>query len=267
MRREVLAGIHWIQEPGPSRAGIARDVAAAGQSWYSPGRTLHISQSAFLFAGDRTLLFDTLSPAASDQVLADLDEALGGRSLDYLVVSHPDVPHAGNTHRILEAHPDATLMAPAVGDTHALYHLEEAVKLRPGEEIDLGGHRIRVLEATFLDAAMSIWLFEENARMLLPVDWLGFPLMEGEFLRFADELDAPVDVDRLAEFHGRVMFWFQYVDVAKVRTEIDRLWRELAPEILAPAHGVVIRREPRRFFEAMKDVVARVSRAGRSGVV
>jgi len=267
MHREIHPGFHWIQEPGPSRDGIARDVEAGGQGWYEPGRTLHISQSAFLFADDSTLLFDTLSPASSEEILSDLTEILGGRGLDYLVVSHPDVPHAGNTHRILEAHPEATLVAPAVGDTHALYHLEDAWKVGPGDVIDLGALRLRVLEATFLDAAMSIWLMEERTGCLLPVDWLGFPLMDGEFLRYVDELDAPVDVDRLTEFHGRVMFWFQYVDVPKVHAEIDRLWRELEPAVLAPAHGLVIRREPRRFFEMMKDVVSRVSEAGRSGVV
>lgn len=267
MPREVLPGVHWIQEPGPARSGIARAVEASGQGWYRPGTPLHISQSAFLFVGDRTLLFDTLSPASTQRILDELAECLDGRALDYLVVSHPDVPHAGNTHQILDAHPDATLVAPAVGETHALYHLEEARKVSPGDLLDLGGHRIRVLDATFLDAAMSIWLMEENSRMLLPVDWLGFPLMAGEFLRYVDELEAPVDVDRLTEFHGRVMFWFQYVDVEKVHAEIERLWRELEPELLAPAHGLVVRRNPRRFFDAMKDVVARVSEAGRSGVV
>lgn len=267
MAREILPGVHWIQEPGPSRHGIARAVEEDGQGWYRPGASLHISQSAFLFTGDETLLFDTLSPASSKEILAELDACLDGRCLDYLVVSHPDVPHAGNTHRILHAHPDATLVAPAVGENHALYHLGAAHKVAPGDLLDLGGHRIRVLEATFLDAAMSIWLMEENAGLLLPVDWIGFPLMDGEFLRCEDELEAPVDVDRLTEFHGRVMFWFQYVDVPKVQAEIDRLWRELRPRMLGPAHGVVIRRDPRRFFEAMKEVVARVSETGRSGVV
>lgn len=267
MHREVLPGIHWIQEPGPAREGIARAVADAGPAWYRPGRSVHISQSAFLLVGERSLLFDTLSPAASDQILEGVGEILGGRALDYLVVSHPDVPHAGNTHRILRAHPDATLVAPALGDTHELYHLGDALHVAPGDELDLGGHRVVFVEATFLDAAMSIWMREENTRTLFPVDWLGFPLMDGEFLRCVDEIEAPVDVDRLVEFHGRVMFWFQYVEVEKVHAEIDRLWREHEPRFVAPAHGLVIREEPRRYFEAMKDVVRRVSDEGRIGVV
>jgi len=197
MHREFLPGMHWIQEPGPAREGIARAVADAGSAWYRPGRTLHISQSAFLLVGEESLLFDTLSPAASDQILADVSEILGERTLDYLVVSHPDVPHAGNTYRILAAHPGARLVAPALGDTHELYHLEDALLVAPGDELDLGGHRVRFVEATFLDAAMSIWMREENTRTLFPVDWLGFPLMDEEFLRCVDELEAPVDVDRL----------------------------------------------------------------------
>jgi len=267
MHREILPGIHWIQEPGPARAGIARAVVEANPAWYRQGRTVHISQSAFLLLGERSLLFDTLSPAASDQILADTDEILAGRPLDYLVVSHPDVPHAGNTHRILRAHPETALVAPAVGDTHELYHLNDALKVGPGDALDLGGLRANFVEATFLDAAVSIWMREEETETLFPVDWLGFPILGGEFLRCVDEIDTPVDVDRLTEFHGRVMFWFQYVDVPKVHAEIDRLWERHRPAFLGPAHGLVIRDEPRRYFEAMKEGVARVSAEGRIGVV
>lgn len=267
MHREILPGIHWIQECGPDRTGIAAELVERGESWYPPGTPLHIPQNAYLFAGERTLLFDTLSPDATDVVVAGLDEILDGRPLDYLVVSHPDVPHAGNTHRILGQYPSCTLVAPAVGDIHALYHLDESLKVNPGDTIDLGGRTVRFLEATFLDAAMSVWMAEETSGMLLPVDWLGFPHFGGECLRFVDEIEDRVGIGRLTEFHSRVMFWFQYVDVPKVQAEIDNLARVLAPRIIGPSHGLVIRDNALEYFEMMKEVVARVAAAGRTGVL
>lgn len=267
MHREIAPGIHWIQECGPDRREIARSVQARGQTWYEPGRPLHIPQNIFLVRGERTLLFDTCSPAAGDSVLDDLASVLGDHPLDYLVVSHPDVPHAGNTPRILERHPRCTLVAPAVGDIHALYHLEDALKVAPGDALDLGGKRVRFHEATFLDAAMSTWMTEETEGLFLPVDWLGFPHMGGECLRFVDELDAEVGVDRLTEFHSRVMFWFQYVDVARVQAEVDRLQATFGDLMVGPSHGLVIRRDAGRFYEMMHEVVARVAEAGRVGVL
>lgn len=267
MHREVAPGIHWIQECGPDRQEVARSVLERGQSWYEPGRALHIPQNVYLFSGERTLLFDTCSPAAGDRVLEDLAECLDGRGLDYLVVSHPDVPHAGNTPRILRRYPECRLVAPAVGDIHALYHLEDSLKVAPGDRIDLGGLSVRFHEATFLDAAMSVWMSEETTRFFMPVDWLGFPHMGGECLKCVDELDAEVGIERLTEFHSRVMFWFQYVDVDTVNADVDRLAAAFGDYVIGPAHGLVIRENVPAYFEMMKEVVARVAESGRVGVL
>lgn len=66
---------------------------------------MYIPQNAYLLADEEGLLFDTLSPASTETVLAELDRRLGDDGLDYLVPSHPDVPHAGNAVAILEDHP------------------------------------------------------------------------------------------------------------------------------------------------------------------
>lgn len=267
MAREFSPGMFCIQECGPNRTAFVRSRNTYPNDWYVQGRAVHIPQNAYLLEGERSLLYDTLSPAGGDQVLSELAEVLDGRPLDYLVVSHPDVPHAGNTGRILRAYPDTTLVAPAVGETHRLYHLEDSLKVAPGDRLDLGGLEVVFREATFLDAPISIWMVEETTNTLFPADWLGFPHMGGECGRFVEELELEVSLSRLIEFHGRVMFWHEYVDVEKTQAEIDRLIRELAPSMVAPAHGLVIREDPVRYMEMMKEVVAAVSERGRVGTL
>lgn len=267
MAREVRPGLFAIQECGPHRDAFVDGRNTYPEDWYEEGREVHVPQNAYLLVGERSLLFDTLSPAGGARILGELDDLLGEEGLDYLVVSHPDVPHAGNAARILRAHPGATLVAPDVGSAHALYHLEDARKVGPGDEIDLGGPKVRFHEATFLDAPMSIWMSEVGSRTLFPVDWLGFPHMDGECGKFVDELEADVTLSRLIEFHGRVLFWYAYVDLAKVRAEIDRLVERLAIEALAPAHGLVIREDPLRYVELAREAAAAIRRRGRVGTL
>lgn len=267
MAREFSPGMYCIQECGPDRKAFVRSRNTYPDDWYVEGQAVHIPQNAFLVRGERSLLYDTLSPAGGDQIEAEIEEILGDAPLDYLVVSHPDVPHAGNTLRILQAHPEATLVAPAVGDTHALYHLETAMKVAPGDRLELGGPTIVFREATFLDAPLSIWMMEERTRTLFSADWLGFPHMGDECGKFVDELEREISLSRLIEFHGRVMFWYEYVDVEKTGAEIDRLIRTLAPKMVAPAHGLVIRENTPRYMEPMKDVVAAISERGRVGTL
>jgi flavorubredoxin len=266
MNREVFPGIFWIQECD-DRVEFVEKFQREPPDWYAAGREVHIPQNSYLFVASRSLLFDTLSPVAGGEIVEQVRAILGERPLDYLVVSHPDVPHAGNTMKILRAWPEATLVAPRSGGTHALYHLDGAHKVGPGDTIDLDGFVVRFHEATFLDAAMSIWMSEERTRLLLPVDWLGFPHMDGECLKRVDEIESPITVSRLTEFHGRVMFWFQYVDVPKVHAEIDRLARTFASYEVAPSHGLVMREEFPRVMAMMKEVVDRVADHGRLGVL
>lgn len=259
-----------IQECGPDRTGFADDRNRHPVDWYEPGRAVHVPQNAYLLRGsDKTLLFDTLSPAGRDQLLGELDALLDGDRLDYLVVSHPDVPHAGNALAVMRAHPDCTLVAPAVGSTHALYHLDQAMKVSPGDSLDLGGHHVRFHEAVFLDAPISIWMSEESSGTLFPVDWLGIPHLDGECGRLAGELDLSKDewISRLIEFHGRVMFWFEYVKVLRVHRQIDWIANELAPRRLAPAHGAFALEDPESLIHWMKPVVETIVERGSVGAL
>lgn len=267
-RRDVWPGIHWIQECGGHQAGIARAVLARGSDWYTADRQMYIPQNAFLVDGEKTLLLDTLSPASGDRVMSGLEALLGDRPLDYLVISHPDVPHAGNTGRILRRYPDCQLVAPRQGDTHALYHLDEALHVGPEDEIDLGGRVVRFPKAVFLDAAIHTWMTEETNRVLFTVDWLGTPHLDGESLLRADELDAEIGVDRLEEFHSRVLFWFQYVDPDKVIAATDAIAEAYEGYGVAPAHGVPTLGDlTARYYPLMNEVVRRVAATGRRGVL
>ena len=205
--REVAPGIYWIAEPGPDRSHFVEDQYEMAPAWYDPDDTLHVPQHAYLLADERSLLFDTLSPASKDEIVATLDDLLED-GLDYLVVSHPDVPHAGNAMTILDAYPEASLVAPTYGNGHELYHLDDAMHVAAGETIDLGDLCVEFTRATFPDAPIHIWMIEQTTKTLFPVDWLGYPHRGAETMMFPSEFETELTVDRLVQFHGRVLFWF-----------------------------------------------------------
>ncbi len=264
--REIAPGIHWIAEPGPDRSHFIEDQYDRHPAWYDPADSLHVPQHAYLLDDEESLLFDTLSPACKPDIVETLTERLDD-GLDYLVVSHPDVPHAGNAMAILEAFPDATLVAPAYGNAHALYHLDDAVHVAAGDTINLGALEVEFVEASFPDAPIHIWMRELTTETLFPVDWLGYPHRGVETMAFPAEFDTELTVDRLVQFHGRVLFWFQYVDVDAVTAEIDRLIQDFEPVIVAPGHGNPIREGATDVMARAKEVVAAVQRDGRVGTL
>jgi len=263
MPREIAPGLTWVQEDGPDRSHF---VADDPPSWYAAEEPMYVAQNAYLLdGGDETLLFDTLSPASTDRILDAVNESVD--TLDYVVVSHTDVPHAGNAGALLEAHPEATLVAPRYGRGHGLYHLDDARFVGEGDRLDLGELTVDFHEAPFPDSPVHCWMSERETGTLFTVDWFGYPHAASESLAFADEFDRPVSVDRLAEFHSRVLFWFAYVDVPRVHRAIDRLAERHDPAMLAPAHGNPVRRDVDAAIERSKDVVEVVHDRGRRGAL
>lgn len=267
MPREIADNFYWIQECGADRSSFVTEVDGPDPAWYDEDEELHIGQCAYLFTGEQSLLFDSLSPASSERIISLLENLLDGDKLDYLAVSHPDVPHAGNTARILREYPEATLVAPKYGTGHELYHLDDAMHVSEGDTIDLGQYTVAFHEATFLDAALHMWMSELETNTLFPVDWFGYPHTGSECRKFADEFDYPITPDRLMEFQGRVLFWHQYVDVGKVNAEIERLIEKYDPNMLAPAHGNVVRKRVPEHMRLVKQVVQDINRVGRVGTL
>lgn len=270
--REMEPGVHWINEHGAHKrlTDLYRNdpgtLYNSGESpeWFEDDQTIQISVNAFLFIGeDETLLFDSLSPLGTESLVEILDELLDGRDLDYIALSHPDVPHAGGALRLIDSYPDATLIAPDKGDDHELYYLGDARKVAPGESIDLGGHVITFREAKFVDAPMSMWITEETKDILITVDWLGYHHTEEECMLFDDELDAELDHERFSLYSSSAEFWYRYADADKVKAEIDYIINEYDPAMVCPAHGMVLRDNPAKYLEREKGSLEYVKEEGK----
>ena len=63
-----------------------------------------VSYNSYLLTDEKTVLFDTVDKAVFGQFFENIDHALGGRGLDYIVVSHMEPDHAA-TLELLAAPP------------------------------------------------------------------------------------------------------------------------------------------------------------------
>ncbi len=259
-RREIDDGLHFVKEciQTPPLQGSPDDETLEG--WYEEGRELHLSQNAYLFLDDQTLLFDTLTPGVEDDIVDQIDALLDGRPLDFLVISHPEANHAGNTVTILEAHPEATLVAPARGSDHHIFGLDESTRyVEDGDSIDLGQYTVEFVAPVIYDHAMTIWMRELETSTLFTVDFLGFEHLDGECLDFAEEMEGPVTAGRLERFHSMAFTWLRYVDTDRIDEAIDRIIDDLDPDRIAMAHGQIVHDDPESYLERVREAIHSVS--------
>ena len=53
-----------------------------------------VSYNSYLLRDEKTVLFDTVDKSCSEQFFENLDAALDGRVLDYMVIHHMEPDHA-----------------------------------------------------------------------------------------------------------------------------------------------------------------------------
>jgi flavorubredoxin len=219
------------------------------------GREVHGHSSAFLVRGeDKALLVDTGSPQDWTQVSAALDLYLEGRQLDYLLPTHPELPHAGNLGRLLEKYP-AALAVGDVRDYHAYYPAarDRLVRAEPGAQFDLGGGSVfTVIDAVIRDLPNTVWGYESSQQVLFVSDGLSHThhpeLAEDEALHLpgecgllTSEIGEPPTLDQAAFFAGRALYWTRFVNNSEPLFErLRRLLDEFPTRIIAPGHGNVV---------------------------
>ena len=70
-----------------------------------------VSYNSYLLLDEKTVLFDTVDEAVEKQFLENVEAALHGRKLDYLVVQHMEPDHSANIHNFISQYPDAKIVA------------------------------------------------------------------------------------------------------------------------------------------------------------
>jgi hypothetical protein len=239
--RQVAPGVWWLPKC------LASDFT---------GVVCHTHSAPYLIVGDdATLLFDTGPPAHWGAVERDLDAILGGRRLDWIVPSHPEVPHCANVERLLTKYPDA-MLAGNVSDYH-LYFPELASRFveHPARSIiDLGGgHRFVFLEAPVKDMVSTQWGYDEAAQMMFVADAFSFthhippedtgdlPVhLDGECTLISSEIGKPPAMEQIVWINERALFWTRYADPEPFLKRVEELLREFPTKLVAPAHGAVI---------------------------
>lgn len=282
--REIRDGFFWTQECLPLGALSELDRFDMSR-WLDADEEAHGCQNAYLLDGDRSLLFDTLTQPNGDDVVGILDDLLGGDPLDYLVISHPEANHAGNTFTILDAYPEATLLVPGEaaghgdghGAEHELYHIatdtpDDVSKLEneiryvgDGDTVDLGGYTVEFHRPAVADHSFTLWMTERTTNTLFTVDWLGFLHQGSNCVSYAHELDREVTVEQLFRFHALAFPWLRFSDGEAIEATVAEIKARFDPDIVAPAHGMVITENPNAYMDLFVEAAACLSEEGEHG--
>ena len=104
-----------------------------------------ISYNSYVILDEKIAVMDTIDARATEEWLSNLDKALEGKEIDYLVVSHMEPDHAGNIKLLMDKYP--TMQVVGNAKTFAMIPqffeadiTDRCVAVKEGDTLSLGTH-------------------------------------------------------------------------------------------------------------------------------
>lgn len=127
-----------------------------------------VSYNSYLVVDEKVALIDTVECGFEDEFLANINEAIGGRNIDYLVVNHMEPDHSSLVAYMLETYPGLQIIANAktVPMLKGYYGTpeERITVVGEGSSLSLGGCTLNfsLIPMVHWPETMVTWLAEEN---------------------------------------------------------------------------------------------------------
>ena len=201
-----------------------------------------VSYNSYLLLDDVTVLFDTCDAAVATQFLENLEAALYGRALDYIVVQHMEPDHAATLGDVLLRHPEATVVCTA----KAAQMMEQFFGSKPAklqavkesDEILTGHHRLTFIMAPMVHWPEVMMTYDQTDGVLFSADAFGtFGALSGNL--FADEVNFE------GEWLNDARRYFTNI-VGKYGQPVQTVLKKAAAldiKMICPLHGPVWRAE------------------------
>ncbi len=190
-----------------------------------------IAYNSYLILDDKIAVMDTVDQRKQEEFLANLERELGGRTPDYLVVSHVEPDHASSIKAVVEKYPGIQLVGNAkTFPMLSLYFdldFSHAITVKEGDTLDLGHHKL-----TFLMAPMVHW-----PEVMVTYDSLDKVLFSADGFGKFGALDADEDWDCEAR-----RYYFNIV--GKFGAQVQALLKKAAAldiQVICPLHGPILK--------------------------
>ncbi len=137
-----------------------------------------VSYNSYLILDDKVCVMDTVDGRCVDQWLKNLDEALGGRTPDYLVISHMEPDHCAGIAAACERYPQMQILCTALTEKMIPQFFEGGVSneiraVTDNDTVELGDHKLEFFTAPMVHWPEVMVSYEHTEKILFSADGFG----------------------------------------------------------------------------------------------
>ena len=201
-----------------------------------------VSYNSYLLLDEKTVLFDTVDAAVGTVFFENVEYALSGRHLDYIVVHHMEPDHSATLEELVRRYPNVRIICnqklAVMMKQYFTFDVDAMCQIvKEGDTLSCGAHTL-----TFVNAPMVHWpevmmTYDTTSKALFTADAFGtFGATNGAL--FADEVDFAHDyLDEARRYYTNI--------VGKYGTQVSAVLKKaggLEISYLCPLHGFVWRK-------------------------
>ena len=228
------------------------------QGTWGEGTAPHVvHMNSMVIRGAEPIVVDTGCPIHRDRYLDDLFSLVEPEDVRWVFLSHDDVDHSGNLHEVIDACPQATLIATWFLCERLSLGRLDVPRLRwrwvgDGEAFDAGDRTMLAVRPPLYDSPTTRGLFDTSTGVYWAADCYATPVPTAT--AFADELDRGQWTDGFNAFQHWNSPWVALTDPDRFADQCRRI-EQLDPNTIAGAHGPAITRPDLPFaFELLRRV-------------
>ena len=208
-----------------------------------------VSYNSYLILDEKTILFDTVDKAVAHNFFDNVAYVLGGRKLDYLVISHMEPDHAATIEDIALRYPDAKIVCNAkIRDMLSRFFptdLSDRIHLvKEGDTLSTGRHSFTFVMAPMVHWPEVMMTYDTTDKIRFSADAFGsFGALNGRI--FSDECDF------MGEYLDEARRYYTNI-VGKYGPQVQAVLRKAAGleiNYVCPLHSFVWRRGFGDFLE------------------
>ncbi|MBQ3380231.1 MAG: FprA family A-type flavoprotein, partial [Oscillospiraceae bacterium] len=208
-----------------------------------------VSYNSYLLLDEKTVLFDTVDKAVFEVFFENVAHALGGRKLDYLVISHMEPDHAATIEGLLLRYPEARILcnAKAKGMLSQFFLTDYSYRIdlvKEGDVFSAGTHELSFFMAPMVHWPEVMMTYDRTGKTLFSADAFGtFGALNGRL--FADEADFFTEnLNEARRYYTNI--------VGKYGPQVQAALKKAAAldiAVVCPLHGFVWRKDFGRYLE------------------
>jgi flavorubredoxin len=200
-----------------------------------------ISYNSYLLLDDFNILFDTVDKAVSKLFFQNLEYALAGKKLDYVVVHHMEPDHTANLMELLFRYPDTKIICnkqalSMMGEFYNIDLSDRAHIVGERSTFNTGHHELKFFMAPMVHWPEVMVTYDTTDKILFSADAFGtFGALNGAI--FADE----VNFDR--DYMGETRRYYANI-IGKFGKQVQHVLKKVPfdqVKMLCPLHGFVWR--------------------------